>query len=147
MKILLAGKDEKSLDMLSAYLSDTGHEVETARNGLGCIAHLRSSLPDLLIMEQDLLWGGSNGVLSRMNDDSVLSTIPVILLETHAESETEQQSPQIIAHFVSPFRPRDLMRLQQYLGKPDLSRRLDSLLRVRRPQLATSKSYASQPWL
>jgi DNA-binding NtrC family response regulator len=66
---LLADPDEVLLEIVQSFLFDRGHEAEVASNGLECMSWLRQFVPDVLVLDQDLLWGGSDGVLARMIDD------------------------------------------------------------------------------
>lgn len=79
MRVLVADTDEVVLEIIQSFLWDRGHEAEVACDGLECISILREFAPDVLVLDQDLLWGGSNGVLAQMNDDPLLPLIPVIL--------------------------------------------------------------------
>jgi DNA-binding response OmpR family regulator len=79
---LLAESDEDLLDAYRGYLSQRGFHVETARTGLECLAKLREFVPDLLVLDLALNWGGGDGVLQVMREDSqllphrVLVTLP-----------------------------------------------------------------------
>ena len=41
-----------------------GCELRTAVNGLDCVAQLRECVPDVLVLEPQLPWGGGDGVLA-----------------------------------------------------------------------------------
>ena len=83
MQILLAVSDRKSQLLLKSLLRNLGHDLQLTTNGVGCISRLLDSHPDVLILEQGILWGGSDGVITRMWDEGILTTIPVILLVEH----------------------------------------------------------------
>jgi len=56
-------------------LGDCGFAVETARNGLACLARLkRMPEPDIVVLDLDIPWGGGDGVLAlwREGGDSPL---------------------------------------------------------------------------
>lgn len=57
MRVLLADGDKEFLDVAQDYLSTLGHEVYIARNGLEAVAGLRRGLPNVVVLEQELLWG------------------------------------------------------------------------------------------
>jgi DNA-binding response OmpR family regulator len=79
MRLLLADNNQAFLNIAQNYFGDQGHEAETAADGLECMARLREFIPDVLVLDQDLLWGGSDGVLSHLADDAVLSRISIVL--------------------------------------------------------------------
>ena len=55
-------------------------EVVTASNGLECVERLRTSPPEIILLEPSLLWGGSHGVLAVRSEDAELQNIPVVLI-------------------------------------------------------------------
>lgn len=86
MQVLYAGENVHVLLSLRSYLRDEHHDLKVVSNGLGCISNLRNEAPDVLVMEQRLLWGGSEGVLTLMREEPSIPPIPVLLLP---ESRTE----------------------------------------------------------
>src|SRR5438128_10427648 len=80
MRILIADRDEAALEILQSFLWEHGYETEIAGDGLECVAILREFLPDVLVMDRDLLWGGSDGVIASMRKDPRLANMPVILM-------------------------------------------------------------------
>jgi len=64
---------EANSTLRSAYerkLTESGVQVETAADGLDCWTKLRAHSPVALMVDVDLLWGGSDGVLARLREDS-----------------------------------------------------------------------------
>lgn len=55
-------------------------EVSTAHDGLNCIQQMRAILPDVVLLEPSLLWGGSHGVLAVRSEDPEFQNIPVVLI-------------------------------------------------------------------
>ena len=112
MRLLIADGDRAFLEILRRHLRDRGHEVEIAIDGFDCITILRDFLPEIVILEHKLLWGGGDGVIALMRDDPTLSEIPIIL--TGEESRSEQfdvlVSPPHIDWLQKPFRLNDLLR-------------------------------------
>ena len=80
LSLLLANADESMSYLLLQQCLNKGFEVSTASDGLSCVTHLRWHLPDVLVLDQDLAWGGCAGVLSWMRDDADAARVPVILL-------------------------------------------------------------------
>ncbi len=79
-RVLIADHDEALLASYTAYLAGEGFGVATARSGLECLEQLRHSLPDILVLDLELPWGGGAGVLARMPDGSDVPPVPVLVL-------------------------------------------------------------------
>jgi DNA-binding response OmpR family regulator len=80
MRVLLADADERFLEVVRAFLWESGHEAETVADSSECLAGLRAFAPDVLVLDHDLTGGGCDGVIARMRRDPDLSAIPVILI-------------------------------------------------------------------
>ena len=76
--ILFADADESLRELYQHYFSRQGLAVQTAADGLTCLAGLRSTIPRFLIIDVDLLWGGGDGVLSLMVEDMATSHTPIV---------------------------------------------------------------------
>jgi DNA-binding response OmpR family regulator len=63
-------------------LERAGYEVGLASGGIECVEQLSKRIPDALVLETPLPWGGSDGVLDVLRHDRRWKTIPVILLAT-----------------------------------------------------------------
>ncbi len=108
MRILIADADQNFLEAFQSSLWDLGHDAELATTGLECSAILYRFIPDVLIIERDLLWGGCDGILAKMQDNAELSRIPVIVLATDPqESDPSPASPNIVARMHKPCQLRD----------------------------------------
>jgi DNA-binding response OmpR family regulator len=84
--VLLAEADRDLLDGYSDFMSRHGFQVDSATNGLECLAKLRRFVPDLLVLDLELPWGGGDGVLALLCEDSRLVPNSVILLSgVHSE--------------------------------------------------------------
>ena len=57
-----------------------GFDVYVVQGGVECINVLRKGLPNVMLLECSLLWGGVEGVLEIRSEDPVLNSIPVVLL-------------------------------------------------------------------
>lgn len=80
MQVLIADGDWEFLELERRFLSQCGHDVLIASDGLECIKFLRDFNPDVVVMDSELLWGGADGVIALMLEDSRLSQTPVILV-------------------------------------------------------------------
>ena len=87
-KKILIIEDEKTLRFLMVQaLVDAGFEVEEAIDGEQGLQKIKENKPDLILL--DLLLPGINGyeVLSKINRDSDLESIPIIILSNLGQEE------------------------------------------------------------
>ena len=84
--VLVAEADRKLRDSYVEFLSRLGFEIHTAVDGLECLSKLRRFLPDVLVLDLELLWGGGEGVLAIMRDDARLVRKRVILTSATAST-------------------------------------------------------------
>ncbi len=80
IRVLMADPDESLHPLYRESLAQEGFEVITALSGLECISRLRERVPDVLVLEPQLLWGGGEGVLAIMGEVPQLAIVPVMLL-------------------------------------------------------------------
>lgn len=111
MRVLLAGTDERTGGIITNCLTSIGHELDVVSNGLGCISTLRDWLPGLLILDQSILWGGSDGVTAVMEADLELRNIPVLLVKDREVRQHYSAMPPIVGNVLKPFTSRDLLQL------------------------------------
>jgi two-component system KDP operon response regulator KdpE len=90
--LLVAEADAELRDAYRAFLALHGFAVETASDGLECLAKLRRLAPDVLVLDQGLRWGGSDGVLACLRENT--SGARVILTAT----AQPQALPEVVFH-------------------------------------------------
>lgn len=78
--VLIADHDRASRDSYKLFLESCGYQVEIAGDGLSCIQQLVHHRPDLLVLDQELLWGGAEGVLEFLREEQNGTTVPVVLV-------------------------------------------------------------------
>jgi len=81
--LLLAESDADLAEIYRKFLTRHGYVVEVASDGLECLARLRCLVPDVLILDAEILWGGGDGVLACLRDEGP-GGIPVVLTGTGA---------------------------------------------------------------
>src|SRR5262245_26644666 len=84
MRILVASSSVFRQRFYQEVVEKLGHEVLVTSGGLECVSKLRSSAPDLLILEAPLHWGGTEGVLEVAQNDLGSRALPVILVAVGA---------------------------------------------------------------
>lgn len=111
MRVLLADGDAVLLEVAQCYLARDGHEVNTATSGLETVASLRRDLPDVVVLDRELRWGGSDGVRALMQQDPRWSEIPVILTSDNVmpDESSSTASPSLAARLQKPYRLIDLV--------------------------------------
>jgi CheY-like chemotaxis protein len=77
--VLIAEGDDELCYSLAPFFSGHGYEVATASSGLECLLKLHQRHPLAVVLDQELPWGGGDGVLAVMREDLDLRHIPVIL--------------------------------------------------------------------
>jgi DNA-binding response OmpR family regulator len=83
MRILVASSSAFRQQFYQESIVKLGHEAVITSGGLECVRRLRSSPPDLLILEAPLHWGGSDGVL-EVAQNELGAALPVILVAVGA---------------------------------------------------------------
>ena len=99
--VLFADGDRDQREIFGEFLSSRGMQVETASDGLECIAKVRAAPPDVLILDAELLWGGGDGVLDWLRKERCRDQIPVILTATAGVAPVIE--PPIVAFLPKPF--------------------------------------------
>jgi len=77
-RLLVACCSEHRSEWYRLTLTSFGFDVSVAAGGLDCVALLRR-LPQLLLLEAELAWGGADGVLAIRQEEAALRDIPVVL--------------------------------------------------------------------
>jgi hypothetical protein len=65
-RLLIADSDAELRDVFRRFFSGSGFDVATAGAGLECLEQFRQFLPDVLVVEREMPWGGGEGVLGRL---------------------------------------------------------------------------------
>jgi two-component system OmpR family response regulator len=103
--LLIAEGDAELCDLYRKFLMERGYEVETARDGLDCLAKLRRRLPAALVLDRSLCWGGGDGVLAWMREQRASCGVPVVLTTTAGDTEdvAEGIEPPVVLSLPKPF--------------------------------------------
>lgn len=100
-RLLIADSDESMLAIYDRYFSANGCLVETAAGGVECLDKLSRFLPDVMIVDMHLPWGGGDGVLAAMQDDESFARLPVVMLDA-ADALPGTINPGTVAHHHKP---------------------------------------------
>ncbi|HEY2252176.1 MAG TPA: response regulator [Planctomycetaceae bacterium] len=112
-RLLATDPDPEMLRMYQMYFSNFGFKVATASDGLECVRWLRTFVPDRLILSLDLCWGGADGVLAIVREESQLRPFPVILTaaELNHPRSVEFLSPPVVSLFEKPIILYELLEI------------------------------------
>jgi CheY-like chemotaxis protein len=75
-----------------AFLAAEGVQTTTATNGPDCLAALCRGLPDVLIIDPELLGDAGAGILARLGQAD-LPPVPALILTTHPDEVARTPSP------------------------------------------------------
>lgn len=110
-RVLIAEDEPHIVESLSFVLEREGFAVRTALDGEAALRELRSSAPDLLIL--DLMLPRMNGleVLKAAKSDPALKTIPVIVLTAKGQAQDRRMVDEIGAEgfMTKPFSNREIV--------------------------------------
>lgn len=121
MRVLIADGDETMLELASRYLSQRGYEVKAASDGLECADILCDFVPDVMVLDDGLLWGGSDGVIRLMHDHPNVSRTPMILIadDDPRDKFNDSANPTLVRWLRKPYRLSQLLT-QIEIGSPSL---------------------------
>jgi two-component system sensor histidine kinase/response regulator len=102
--LLIADGDAELCGVYEQFFTERGYEVETSSDGLDCLRKLCQVPPDVLVLDLDLRWGGGDGVLAWLREESPAPGMPVLLTAT-------ADYPQDSAQFIEP-------PVVEFLSKP-----------------------------
>jgi DNA-binding NtrC family response regulator len=102
--LLIAEDDADLRSVYQKFLSQRGYEVMTASDGLDCLAKLRQVWPAALVLDRDLRWGGSEGVLAWLREEKAATAMPVLLTATAGDPPgAAAVRPPVVTFLPKPF--------------------------------------------
>lgn len=103
--LLIADGDTDACDLHQRFLSECGYQVEAAVDGLDCLTKLRQQKPAALVLDLELRWGGGDGVLDWIRQESSMRGIPVILTATagYPQEMAEFNESPVVDFLPKPF--------------------------------------------
>jgi len=119
-RLLIADRDAERCEVVRRFLTERGYAVETSTDGLSCVAKLRQVIPNLLVLDLELLWGGGDGVLAWLREESPAPRFPVLLTATAADplAMAACNEPPVVDYLPKPFALAGLLeRIRIAVGK------------------------------
>lgn len=121
--MLLVDPNDGLLAIYRAFLSSE-FNLRTANGGVECLARLCEEVPDVLVLEPELPWGGGDGVLAVMHDVPHLASVRVMIL-------TRCRDPSLLKRVAR-------YRISDYCAKPVTAWQLAVRIRHVASQLRTA---------
>ncbi len=120
MNILMVEDDEDIADLVAYNLERQGWKTQTLHNGCEGLEAVRTSLPELVIL--DIMLPGMDGlsIYRAMKANPVTADIPVLFLTARAQLEDKLEGLQLGAedYMTKPFSPKELvLRVRNILAR------------------------------
>ena len=117
--VLVADDEEDIKVVLRMFLEAVGYEVVTAFDGLDALEQIKSTKPDVVLM--DIMMPVIDGieVVRQMKATPGIRDIPVVMLTAAAQSDMVERAIQAGAadYIVKPFEPEAVQRaIEKVLG-------------------------------
>ena len=108
IRALIADPDQSLLNYYREGLAPPGFAVVTVTNGLDCLDHLRHWVPDILVLENELPWGGGPGVIALMGEMPDMARVPVVVLFSGQSPAPQPRPSGVWACLSKPVGPAEL---------------------------------------
>ena len=114
--ILIVEDNEMNRDMLGRRLERRGYEIKFALDGQEGLDMMKSTKPDLVLMDMGLPHIEDWQATTQAKEDPELKDIPIIALTAHA-LETDRQKALAAGADDFDTKPVDIKRLLEKIGK------------------------------
>jgi DNA-binding response OmpR family regulator len=103
--LLIADGDPALCDIYQKFITSRGYGVETASDGLDCLAKLQRATPAALLLDMSLLWGGGDGVLAWLREEKARSGVAVVLMAPagYPRPMANDVQPPVVQILTKPF--------------------------------------------
>jgi DNA-binding NtrC family response regulator len=86
-QLLWADTDTEFTSIGQRYLAACGIDVITTADAVSCLNQLKCSMPNVLVLDDDLQWGGVDGILTWLHEEVSFSERPVVIVSGDASPE------------------------------------------------------------
>jgi DNA-binding response OmpR family regulator len=104
---LLIGEDDAELaELYQNYLTRCGYRALTASGGVECLSIIRNEAPSLIIASVNMPWGGVDGLVDYLQEESYQNGNPCVILTgcTSDENVAELcEQPCVFRYLRKPF--------------------------------------------
>lgn len=124
--VLVADDEPEVVDLVKMMLEMEGYTVLTAKNGEEALDRVRTSSPDLILLDVRMPKITGLTVLDHLRGDSATAAIPVIMLSVAATYPEVQAALErgAIAYLSKPFELKEMSRLVARLLAMDTAQRM-----------------------
>lgn len=111
-KILIVDDDADFAKVLETRLQQRGYQVFVAHSGEGALVLVKTSAPDLILLDLHLPDLSGDVAALRIRSENGNRTIPVIALTGHGDAltQTTTRAMGFADHIVKPYEPADLFK-------------------------------------
>ncbi len=88
-RIVVVDDDAQLAELMQEFLTDEGYDVQVCSQGDQAFAVVKSSMPDLIILDVRMAEVGGLGVLYLLSTDPQTSRIPVLMCTAVSASEMQ----------------------------------------------------------
>jgi DNA-binding response OmpR family regulator len=107
-RLLVADRSTTVAEQLRNSLTEGRFEVHVATDGLDCVAKLRDRPFDAILVDEDLLWGGGDGVAAWLRHQG-LRSLPVVMMTSRRPTGCDD-GDLAVQYLQRPFAPRALLQ-------------------------------------
>ncbi len=113
--LLIADGDDQLCQRHGKFLERKGYAVELTAGGVDCMARLRRSRPAVLVLAQELPWGGAAGVLCCLREEGPPVPPRVVLTTSGPDADGlhELLAAPVVYALQRPFALADLLEAVQ----------------------------------
>ena len=86
-KLLWADEDTQFTSIGQRYLAATGFDVTMTTDAVNCLSRINHMMPDVLVLDDELKWGGVDGLLAWLLEEVTQEEQPVVLLSSDEPPE------------------------------------------------------------
>ena len=111
-KILIVDDEPDILRAAQVRLISFGYEVITKTDGKDIMGFVKTSMPDLILLDLRLPVMGGDEICLRLKKDDALKKIPVIMFTASTDIRMSNKIKEIGAngYLIKPFTPEELMQ-------------------------------------
>ena len=121
--VLVIDDDPVLLAVVTHKLTGCGYRVITAADGAIGLSQARAEKPDIIVLDMMMPTLDGRQVLNELQADSVLASVPVIVLTARRGEHDVIEALQRGDYLAKPFSPDELVaRIARLLGRPQLAR-------------------------
>lgn len=108
--ILFVDRDPGLAEAVRRTLTARGYPIHACSDGLSCLRILKDFCPTLLVLDSQILWGGSEGVLECLvTDFSLMPLMTVVTADEGASPVADRLDPWVDLQITRPKSIDDLL--------------------------------------